>query len=120
MFFRIQGKPRMCEVFFPRVVEIDGKTKKEDMTLDFMKRFGYELTGRDENNHLVMTMNDYEYWKDVQMLFNRVNIYRDMLSEEKKSEFTIIEENALKDCKDYKELRDVYENLSDKVQELRA
>ena len=48
MFFRIQSKPRICEVFFGIPTEVDGKIKKVDGTLEFMAKYGFHPLGKDE------------------------------------------------------------------------
>lgn len=120
MFFRIQSKPRICEVFFGIPTEVDGKIKKVDGTLEFMAKYGFHPLGKDEGGHNIIRMEDWDYWKDVQMAHDRVKIYYNLLSDEKKAEYDAYEEEKLDGVTDYTKLLAIYEDLSEKAKNLRA
>lgn len=85
-----------------------------------MGRFGFVPTEKDGDDLWIIRMEDYDYWQDIKILYNRINIYREMLTEEKKADFKKEEERVLNACRDYQELLKVYESLSQKVQALRG
>ena len=77
-----------------------------------MGRFGFVPTEKDGDDLWIIRMEDYDYWQDIKILYNRINIYREMLTEEKKADFKKEEERVLNACRDYQELLKVYESLS--------
>jgi|GEM_PF-4870402 len=85
-----------------------------------MGRFGFVPTEKDGDDLWIIRMEDYDYWQDIKILYNRINIDREMLTEEKKADFKKEEERVLNACRDYQELLKVYESLSQKVQALRG
>ncbi len=80
-----------------------------------MGRFGFVPTEKDGDDLWIIRMEDYDYWQDIKILYNRINIYREMLTEEKKADFKKEEERVLNACRDYQELLKVYESLSQKI-----
>lgn len=120
MFFRIESKARISEVFFGVPTEVDGKIKKLDGTLDFMAKYGFYPIGKDEGGHNIIKMEDWDYWKDVQMAYDRVKIYYDLLNDEKKAEYDAYEKEKLAGVTDYNVLLEIYEDLSEKAKNLRA
>lgn len=85
-----------------------------------MGRFGFVPTEKNGDDLWIIRMEDYDYWQDIKILYNRINIYREMLTEKKKADFKKEEERVLNACRDYQELLKVYESLSQKVQALRG
>lgn len=77
-----------------------------------MGRFGFVPTEKDGDDLWIIRMEDYDYWQDIKILYNRINIDREMLTEEKKADFKKEEERVLNACRDYQELLKVYESLS--------
>lgn len=80
-----------------------------------MGRFGFVPTEKDGDDLWIIRMEDYDYWQDIKILYNRINIDREMLTEEKKADFKKEEERVLNACRDYQELLKVYESLSQKI-----
>lgn len=80
-----------------------------------MARFGFVPTEKDGDDFWIIRMEDYDYWQDIKILYNRINIYREMLTEEKKADLKKEEERVLNACRDYQELLKVYESLSQKI-----
>ena len=77
-----------------------------------MGRFGFVPTEKDGDDLWIICMEDYDYWQDIKILYNRINIYREILTEKKKANFKKEEERVLNACRDYQELLKVYESLS--------